>query len=213
ICLENLLSGYKQPNVLDLKIGTILADHLATEEKKERMRKRAQETTSFEMGIRVTGMKVYNNATKEYRDYDREYGVNLTKDTMINAFKEFFPKEIDTELRNCIIQGFISEITDLTGILKTLPISMAASSLLFVYEGDNKELRKKIEEYQLDYNSEDEDNEEEEEEQEQIPPFRLRLIDFAHSFWLPPKHELDKGCFLGLKNTVDFLGKLVEESN
>jgi 1D-myo-inositol-tetrakisphosphate 5-kinase/inositol-polyphosphate multikinase len=43
---------------LDIKLGTVLYDEHASQEKKERMIKSAKETTSFETGIRVTGFQV-----------------------------------------------------------------------------------------------------------------------------------------------------------
>lgn len=56
--LENLTHMFLKPNIMDLKLGTVLHDDDATEEKKERMLKTAKETTSFETGVRLTGFQV-----------------------------------------------------------------------------------------------------------------------------------------------------------
>jgi len=45
-------------NVLDIKLGTVLYDDNATPEKKERMQKKAEQSTSFETGVRLTGFNV-----------------------------------------------------------------------------------------------------------------------------------------------------------
>ena len=58
IVLENLTQRFYKPNILDIKLGSILHDHDATPEKKARMEKTARETTSFETGIRITGFQV-----------------------------------------------------------------------------------------------------------------------------------------------------------
>lgn len=57
--LENISSYFTKPNVLDIKLGTILYDDSASQEKKERMIKAAEATTSLETGIRMTGFEVH----------------------------------------------------------------------------------------------------------------------------------------------------------
>lgn len=56
--LENLTYGYLHPSVLDAKLGTVLYDENATEEKKARMIKKAAETTTGQVGLRLTGCQV-----------------------------------------------------------------------------------------------------------------------------------------------------------
>lgn len=58
IVLENLSNGFSKPNILDVKLGTVLYDDDAPPEKRERMEKAAKATTSFETGIRLTGFQV-----------------------------------------------------------------------------------------------------------------------------------------------------------
>lgn len=56
--MENVSNAFKKPNILDIKLGTVLYDDSATEEKKQRMIKAAKETTSLETGVRITGFQV-----------------------------------------------------------------------------------------------------------------------------------------------------------
>lgn len=56
--LENLTYGYQHPSVLDAKLGTVLHDAHASEEKKARMVKKAAETTTGQVGLRLTGCQV-----------------------------------------------------------------------------------------------------------------------------------------------------------
>lgn len=58
VILEDLLSKYKRPNVLDIKLGTQLWDDKSSEDKKRRMEEASRNTTSFETGIRLTGWRV-----------------------------------------------------------------------------------------------------------------------------------------------------------
>jgi inositol-polyphosphate multikinase len=56
--LENVAHPFVHPNVLDLKMGTLLYDLNASEEKIERMKRRAQDTTTGSEGLRVIGSRV-----------------------------------------------------------------------------------------------------------------------------------------------------------
>jgi 1D-myo-inositol-tetrakisphosphate 5-kinase/inositol-polyphosphate multikinase len=56
--LENLSFPFLKPNILDVKLGTVLYDEGASEEKRTRMEKAARDTTSFETGVRLTGFQV-----------------------------------------------------------------------------------------------------------------------------------------------------------
>ncbi len=58
IVLENLSHRFVKPNILDIKLGTVLYDDEATPEKRARMEKTARDTTSFETGVRLTGFQV-----------------------------------------------------------------------------------------------------------------------------------------------------------
>jgi hypothetical protein len=58
IVLENLSFPFAKPNILDVKLGTVLYDEDAPPEKVARMEKTARDTTSFETGIRLTGFQV-----------------------------------------------------------------------------------------------------------------------------------------------------------
>ena len=56
--LENLSHAFSKPNILDIKLGTVLYDDDASAEKRARMEKTARETTSLETGVRLTGFQV-----------------------------------------------------------------------------------------------------------------------------------------------------------
>lgn len=58
IVLQNLAHTFVRPNIVDIKLGTILYDESATPEKRARMIERARDTTSLETGMRITGFQV-----------------------------------------------------------------------------------------------------------------------------------------------------------
>ena len=57
LVLENLSHRFSKPNILDIKLGTVLYDETASEDKVARMIKAAKDTTSFETGVRLTGFQ------------------------------------------------------------------------------------------------------------------------------------------------------------
>ena len=72
--LENLSYGFLKPNILDIKLGTVLYDDTAPPDKVARMEKTARNTTSFETGIRLTGFQarliLFLSATRPQHDSD-----------------------------------------------------------------------------------------------------------------------------------------------
>ncbi|KAH8084629.1 hypothetical protein HD553DRAFT_296066 [Filobasidium floriforme] len=91
IVLQNLSAPYVRPCILDIKLGTVLYDRDASEEKKARMEKRAKEGTSFETGVRMTGFQNWDPVSKEMIVTDKAYGYALTVDRLPEGFAKFFP--------------------------------------------------------------------------------------------------------------------------
>ncbi|KAJ1670289.1 hypothetical protein EV182_008305, partial [Spiromyces aspiralis] len=60
ICIQNLLNGFAKPCVMDIKLGTRLYDDTASPEKRARMIKKSQETTTWSLGLYICGIKVYH---------------------------------------------------------------------------------------------------------------------------------------------------------
>ena len=56
--LENVAVNFSKPNIIDIKLGTILYDEDATPEKRAHMDEVARATTSAEAGLRLTGFQV-----------------------------------------------------------------------------------------------------------------------------------------------------------
>lgn len=58
VVLQNLSYAFTKPNIMDAKLGTVLYEPGATEEKKAKMKKQARETTIGSTGLRLTGCQV-----------------------------------------------------------------------------------------------------------------------------------------------------------
>jgi 1D-myo-inositol-tetrakisphosphate 5-kinase/inositol-polyphosphate multikinase len=118
IVLENIASGFRRPNVLDVKLGARLWGDDAPPAKRNKLDAVAKETTSSSLGYRIAGMKVWTGkngdtdegsltnpyATKHegkegakgeviekdgYRRYDKWYGRTFTDQSVKQGFETF----------------------------------------------------------------------------------------------------------------------------
>ncbi|KAI9928323.1 hypothetical protein ASPWEDRAFT_170678 [Aspergillus wentii DTO 134E9] len=118
VVLENVASGFKRPNVLDVKLGARLWADDAPPTKRTKLDAVSKETTSSGLGFRIAGMKVWtgvNGETDEgghtdpyatkyegaegakgeviekngYRRYDKWYGRSFNDNNVKEGFETF----------------------------------------------------------------------------------------------------------------------------
>jgi 1D-myo-inositol-tetrakisphosphate 5-kinase/inositol-polyphosphate multikinase len=108
IVLENVASGFKHPNVLDVKLGVRLWDDDAPVGKRRKLEEVAERTTSGSLGFRVAGMKTWAGTIPEddfkvkpvekehvevkngYKSYNKFYGQSFRAETVVDAFTTYF---------------------------------------------------------------------------------------------------------------------------
>ncbi|KAL2862372.1 inositol polyphosphate multikinase [Aspergillus lucknowensis] len=118
IVLENVASGFKRPNVLDVKLGARLWADDAIPAKRAKLDAVSQETTSSRLGFRIAGMKVWTGVNGEadagsktnpyvtryeqfgatkgevaerdgYKRYDKWYGRSLTTENVKGGLETY----------------------------------------------------------------------------------------------------------------------------
>ena len=101
IVLENAISGFVKPNVMDLKLGSKLWDDSASQEKRARLDLVSAQTTSGSLGFRITGMKVWQGSQatgaklnegldeEGYLTYGKFYGRKFTAENVVDGLREF----------------------------------------------------------------------------------------------------------------------------
>lgn len=223
IVLENLEAGFKQPNVLDLKLGAKLYAPGTDTEKAARLDKVAAETTSGSLNFRIAGMKVWNPKMKKVDTYDKFYGRTFKAENVNEGFETFFSslyaEGVRTEDAAQLLETILAEITKARHILEKTESRMFSASVLIVYEGDADALNTLMGgepaprteeraptkgELKASYAEEDE------EEEEGGPPtaFKVKLIDFAHAAWTPGQGK-DENVITGLKNVEKQMDALI----
>ncbi|KXN91930.1 Inositol polyphosphate multikinase [Leucoagaricus sp. SymC.cos] len=192
IVLENISYPFSRPNIMDIKLGTVLYDDGASPEKVERMIKRARETTSLETGIRLTGFQVHDNVTGQAVITPKSYGKSIKVADLPEGIAKFFPvgKLVTESLTDCscglpatllrpILQGIRGDIQEIRDIFAELELRMVGGSLLIMYEGDWGKARE------------------------------VKLIDFAHTKVVPGEGP-DKGVLLGMDTVLKLLDGRLE---
>lgn len=134
ILLENVAAKFRNPCVLDIKMGTRQHGDDVSEEKKERFIKKCQTSTSSIIGTRLIGMQVYQANTGKYICHNKYYGRSLTLEGFKQTLYQFLHN--GCELRTDVIDAIIAKLEKLSHILTEHDtFRFYSSSLLLMYEG------------------------------------------------------------------------------
>lgn len=157
LVLENAAYGYKQPNIMDIKLGTRLWADDAPQEKKNRFDKIAAETTHKDLGFRIAGMRVFRGShdkaeldQEDYRIYDKDWGrFTVNAENVVDSLRKFIFNEaakVDLEHGKAVAQAFKRDLEHVRDVLEQEESRMYSASLLFVFEGDGEALKVAVEE-------------------------------------------------------------------
>jgi Ca2+-binding EF-hand superfamily protein len=181
IVMEDLCRGYVKPCILDLKMGTTSAGEDAAGAKLEAMRAKDLESTTHVLGMRFTGMRVWNEPTDTFERYNKSWGRKVTVDSFDDALKIYF--NTGNTVHFGVIPRFLVALHKLAKYLGSQHhLRFYSSSLLFIYDGANPDA-----------------------------DVRLKMIDFAHVFPIREPEGLDDGYLLGLNDLIKRLSSLASQ--
>lgn len=154
LVIENAAHGFIKPNIIDIKLGTILWDEDAPPAKKERMQNTARRTTSGETGVRLTGFQVFGNTTPLPVIFPKIYGKTIKVSELPAGVARFFPisgSTIDLSgaeaggpmdvglprmLLLPVLKSIRQSVQEIRDVISAIEMRMVGSSLLIIYEGD-----------------------------------------------------------------------------
>lgn len=228
IVLQNVLSGYSKPNVIDIKLGKVLTDpkdKSITKEKHDRLKAVAASTTSGSLGFRVCGFELRSSpkSAEEYCSelgddtvipgsdgvlFTKVYGKSLKKENVAEAFEIFFrDNQLSHDQQQQVIQNTVARIQMLYNCLMDAEVRMYSSSILIAYESDPRRWKEKEGEQdpliREDFDVDNDDNDSD--TSVDAPLSGLHLIDFAHS-----RYAKGKGPHEGVLDGVENLLEVVE---
>lgn len=223
IVLEDIPRKFRRPCILDLKMGKQHFGPLASDAKKIRALQKSRNSTSHELGFRVSGIKIFHPAEGKFLEAGKEFSRQFTADNIADLFRIFFWD--GHRIRIDIAAKFIEPIQKLREAIRLmLGLRFYSSSLLMCFEGaiassiSSGSLAQKIEAHgcsrvplrkfssQTDFT--DTFGNVSPGTPPAIPQYRLHLIDFAKTYTIDDSSP-DLDLLLGLDSICKALQQVV----
>lgn len=168
IVLEDLTTKFSKPSIMDIKVGVQTWDENASPEKAEAERRKYP--TQQVVGFRFTGMRVWNEAERRFKEHGRSFGYALDEQNLHKAFEEYLHD--GTRVRTELIPPLLDRLREIESWFESQSdFRFYGSSLLFVYDSSSSQ-----------------------------PKLDVRMIDFAHVWPITEPNGRDDGYLLGLRN-------------
>ncbi|KAL2897704.1 Inositol polyphosphate multikinase beta [Bienertia sinuspersici] len=198
LVLEDLISQYANPSVIDFKIGSRTWSPQATEAYIQKCLKKDRETSSLALGFRISGLQLYEGQESGYWKPERKLTIRYTADDVRLVLKKFvssnqasdFKQDPDCTFASNVYggsSGILAQLLELKSWFEEQTIyHFYSCSVLMVYD---KELLVKGRQ----------------------PSPAIKLVDFAHV--VEANGVLDHNFLGGLCSLIKFISDLLTIPN
>ncbi|XP_031570742.1 inositol hexakisphosphate kinase 1-like [Actinia tenebrosa] len=134
ILMEDVVSSFRFPCIMDLKMGDKMHKDYANLEKYNRQAAKWNASTSKSLGLRIAGIQAYDGKSNKYVYQDKYYGFQVTEESIKDEFIRFLHN--GKHIRKKVIAAFINQLQQLYACIEEQKDSrFYSSSLLLIYEG------------------------------------------------------------------------------
>ncbi|KAK6990641.1 inositol hexakisphosphate kinase 1-like isoform X1 [Biomphalaria glabrata] len=217
--LEDLMYPYRQPCILDLKVGVRQHGDDAPQEKVDYQTQKCLNTTSHSLGLRLCGMKRYLIREQTYEKKDKFYGRQIGDDELKNEIINFLHN--GEEYRFDLVDPIISQLQKLEAVIRTLEgYRFYSCSLVIIYDGEieNNAVGDSVDPNSMNNNV------------PEVPPqqtsnansvndlVKARIVDFAHATYDGFEKDSvrhigpDHGFLLGLSTLLEVFNEFKKQS-
>ncbi|CAK8673244.1 unnamed protein product [Clavelina lepadiformis] len=131
--LEDACRRFRNPSILDIKIGRVAHDPHADEKKRTAMTARYPPLS--EIGFQLLGMRIAGPSPNEAVFYGKDYGRTLTKDKIIEGLNLYLSGNL--AWKKYIVKAFIQRLEIILSWFESQErFQFYSSSLLLIYEGE-----------------------------------------------------------------------------
>lgn len=146
LVLEDVVSGYSNPSVMDVKIGSRTWYPDVSEEYFKKCIKKDRETTTVSLGFRVSGLKIFDHQESSFWRPERKLVLGYNADGARLALRKFVSSNSPSDsnsIPNCafvseVYGGILEQLLELKAWFETQTLyHFISCSILMVYENES----------------------------------------------------------------------------